>query len=65
MLSILVPALAGSAPLPAAGIAVGVAVATGVGVLSYWLLERPLLGRMRGLLLARWRRPRAAVGGGT
>jgi exopolysaccharide production protein ExoZ len=64
VLSILVPALAGSAPMPAGGIATVIAVTTGGGVLSYWLLERPLLGWMRPLLLAR-RRPTAAIGGGT
>lgn len=65
VLSILVPALAGSAPMPTPGIAAGIAVATGVGVLRYWLLERPLLGGMRRRLLAHWRRPRVAIGGGT
>jgi hypothetical protein len=39
--------------MPTADIAAVVAVITGVGVLSYWRL------------LARWRRPRAAVGGGS
>ncbi len=59
------PALAGSAPMPTADIAAVVAVITGVGVLSYWLLERPLLGWTRGRWLARRRLPRAAIGGGT
>lgn len=63
VLSILVPALAGSAPIPAAGTATVIAVTTGVGVLSYWLLERPLLGWMRQQLLARRRLPRAAIAG--
>jgi exopolysaccharide production protein ExoZ len=60
VLSTLVPALAASAPTRAAGIVAVIAVTTGCGVLSYWLLERPLLGWTRGRCwwLARRRLPK-------
>ena len=52
VLSILVAALAGGALTPA-GVVAGIVIATGCGLLSYWLLERPLLSLMRRRLHAR------------
>ena len=53
VLSILLSALAGGLPMAPSGIAtfmvivISIAVATGGGLLSFWLLERPLLGLLR------------------
>ena len=53
VLSILTSALAGWGAITPAGAAVFIAIATGCGLLSYRLLERPLLDLMRRWLRAR------------